>query len=395
MDPSRLEVWAVSVPVYFVLSHARVRWSHHLLLHVKLDGNGGWGSTPLYDRAPHELPAIRRELLEPLGAQVGQVDPALLRATAFRSLAGLPDVANALDQALLEIEARRRGLSVARLLGGSGRAVPITEQLFVVEPHAAVKQARAMCARGVTSIKLKVAGVPKSDVRLVEAVREAVGTDVRLRVDANRGYDVAKALAVAPTFAALGVDEWEEPVAGGLKAVAAVRAGTPLRVMLDESVRTRADLDAVLAAGAVDSLNLKLGRVGGVTAADGFRTDCLSAGVAVSMGCAEDIGPGMSAILHASAAWKPVSTEGVGWVRLGVDVAKPSPQVVGGSVEVGDEPGWGLDLVPDLHPSANTGFGAARLVHESAWGARFRTWSWLNRQRQRADVAVARAKKAL
>src|SRR5207237_8682827 len=116
--------------------------------------------------------------------------------------------------------------------------------------------------------------------------------------------------ALASRLHELDSARWEEPIAGSFADLARLRSATSLEVILDESIRTLDDLDEALAAGALDGLNVKLGRVGGITSAERFRAACASAGVAVSIGCAEDVGPAMAAILHASAAWRPVETEG-------------------------------------------------------------------------------------
>ncbi len=90
----------------------------------------------------------------------------------------------------------------------------------------------------------------------------------------------------------------------------------------------------------------------------------------------------MAAILHAARAWRPGETEGIGWLRLGVDIAEPRPRVVGGRVEVGAAPGWGLQVEP------------RGLVPETRWGLGFRAAGWLGEQRRRlarARLLAARA----
>ena len=120
---------------------------------------------------------------------------------------------------------------------------------------------------------------------------------MRLRVDANRGYTFAGALAIAPRLRSLAIDEWEEPLDGSFEELSRLRSETGLAVILDESVRSRDDLERALDRDAFDVLNIKLARIGGITAALDYRARCLAAGRDILLGCNEDIGFGMAAIL--------------------------------------------------------------------------------------------------
>jgi L-alanine-DL-glutamate epimerase-like enolase superfamily enzyme len=377
----RADVWMLTVPTDFRIARSRIRYSHHVLVRITAQDEVGWGAAPLYARAPHELRGVVADAV-PRALAGADDDLEEARARAAAALAAFPDVLSAVDGALWDLSGRRAGRSVASLLGASTRRVPITEQLFVVSPERGRRELAAIRARGVSNVKVKLSGDADADLRLVAALRDAGGDDLGLRVDANRAYPLPRAIALAPRLRELGVVRWEEPIGGSFAAVAQLRSATPLEVILDESIRTRADLEQALSAGALDVLNLKLGRVGGITSGERLRSECASAGVAVSIGCAEDLGPAMAAILHAAAAWSPVETEGVGWMRLGVDVAEPSPEVSGGEVELADAPGWGIEVRPEAVAFA--------LVHEREWTRRFVARSWARRQEQRVANLAAR-----
>jgi L-alanine-DL-glutamate epimerase-like enolase superfamily enzyme len=110
-----------------------------------------------------------------------------------------------------------------------------------------------------------------------------------------------------------------------------------------------ADLEQAIAAEALDILNIKLTRIGGISHALAYVARCRQAGVALSIGCAEDIGPGMASILHLSAALPDLySTEGMGYLRLGTDVIATPLPVVAGQVALPDGPGLGVALLPDF-----------------------------------------------
>jgi L-alanine-DL-glutamate epimerase-like enolase superfamily enzyme len=329
-------------------------------------------------------------VLDGLEATLDPGQPAAARAHVAEALTAAPDVRSALDGALWELEALAAGCSVARLLGASTSSVPVTEQLFAVaaaQPREAWPRIRD---RGTRCLKVKVSGDPAVDLSMLRRLRETVGPDVRLRIDANRGYTVDDARRVAEGLPTLGIDEWEEPVAASYGEVARLRAETGLRVILDECIRSHDDLENALACGAVDVLNLKLSRLGGITAALAYRERCALDGVEVLLGCNEDLGPGMAAVLHAAAAWQPFETEGVGWLRLGLDLGAPSPMPSAGRVELGDAPGWGLTVEPRTSARRASSRDLPQPVHVSSWTASFAAASIARKQHERACNVVPR-----
>jgi len=388
---NRVDWWLLTVPIDERIARTRIRYSHHLLARIRARDHDGWGAAPLYARAPHQVRGLR-PILEELASSLDVARPADARARCAALLAAAPDVGNAVDGALWELEAIQAGCSVAALLGATVTSVPVTEQLFaaaVARPEEAWPPIRE---RGTRALKVKVCGDPEQDLRLLRRLRRVVGGETRLRIDANRGYSPEQARRLADGLERLGIAEWEEPAAGDFEQIAQLREQTGLRVILDESVRSRAQLEDAIACNALDVLNLKLSRLGGITAALEYRGLCGAAGVDVLLGCNEDVGPGMAAVLHAAAAWRPFETEGVGWLRLGLDVASPSPVVVDGCVEISSRPGWGLTVEPRTHGRA--GPARRRLpqpVHISSWSRPYAALSVARQQHQRACNAWLRA----
>ena len=388
----QVDWWLLTVPMNARIAGARIRYSHHVLVRLHTPEVDAWGAAPLYARAPHQVRGLRPRL-GAVAACLDPSDPAAARAACADALADAPDVLSAIDGGLWELEALQAGCSVASVLGARTRSVTITEQLFAdaaTRPDLAWPEHRR---RGTSTLKVKVCGRPEVDLETLGRLRETVGDEVRLRIDANRGYSFDDALRVAPHLAALGVEELEEPLSAGFEAVARIRRETGLRVILDESIRSRDDLERALACGALDLLNLKLSRLGGITAADEYRRRCAQAGVGVVIGCNEDLGPAMAAVLHAAAAWSPFETEGLGWLRLGLDLADPSPELAGGAVDIGVGPGWGLQVSAETRArSRSTPLPLPQPVHVSGWSTSFAARSRVRRQRQRATNALLRAR---
>ena len=113
-----------------------------------------------------------------------------------RRVQGNPFARAAVEMALWDLNGRALGVPVHRLLGGRVRdRVPLSWSLAVEDPEAEVAEARDLVARGHRIFKIKTAAHPVAhDVERVRRIREAVGPDVSLRVDANQGWDRATAL---------------------------------------------------------------------------------------------------------------------------------------------------------------------------------------------------------
>ena len=123
------------------------------------------------------------------------------------------------------------------------------------------------------------------DVARVGAVREVLGPDVLLRVDANGAWTPTEALAAMARLAPCGVASVEQPIPpGSPEAFARLRAESPLPLVADESVVTPADAEALIAAGAVDGVNVRVSKCGGFTQSVAIARRAAAAGLEVQVG---------------------------------------------------------------------------------------------------------------
>lgn len=172
---------------------------------------------------------------------------------------------SAAEMALLDLAARTKDLSVARLLGGAPRPLQVLRIIPVKAPHEMAEIASALVAEGYRALKLKVTGNIDDDKARIAAVRAAAGPDATLIVDANQTYDVKGALRLEAALRPHHIWSLEQPVrAEDREGMARVRRGAQARIEADEGLFRNADLGAVLAANAADGISLKLARSGGL-----------------------------------------------------------------------------------------------------------------------------------
>ena len=302
-----------------------------------------------------------------------------------------PGLAFALDTALWDWYGQHQNQSVATLLGGiHHNPIPITEQIFIDDWEKSQQELQDILDRGTTRLKVKIGFSPAKDSQLIQQVRQFVGPNVEIRVDANRAYTLTDTIDMYKQFADLGVLAAEEPINDKDRAsLQQFRQKTGLPVMLDESILTLSDLKEAIIAQAIDSLNIKLTRVGGISLARHYRQLCDEAGISISLGCNEDLGPGMAAILHMAAATANLySTEGIGHLRLGADFITEAMPIEHGAVTLPSGLGLGVSLPANFPTHLNSRTHIFNLMQTSPLIVQ--GYSHFFRNRQRATTALYR-----
>ncbi len=172
---------------------------------------------------------------------------------------GPPSARHGAEQALLGWLAAQRGTTVAKLLGARDGARVRVNALV-----ADADQAEAAVQAGFDTVKVKVGRASvDDDVRRVRAIRRAVGPEVALRLDANRGWQLEEAEVALRRLGDVGIELIEEPTRS-LEGLASLRGLA--RIGADESVRTEADLEHVLEREAADVVVVKPMLVGSLLA---------------------------------------------------------------------------------------------------------------------------------
>jgi muconate cycloisomerase len=236
----------------------------------------------------------------------------------------------AIEMALLDLQGQALGVPAYRLLGGraGGASEPSDDPgirlkfvVGAVEPALAAKRAHVMVERGWQAIKVKVGrhDHPRADVERLRAVRDAIGPDTWLSVDANGGYTVDQAVWAAAHFEPLGVALFEQPTRrGDHAAMAEVRRRSGIPVMADESVFTPQDAIDIIRAGAADVLSLYPGKHGGVRPTQHIARIAEAAGLPCTIGSNLEREVATAAMAHVT-----VSTANIQCERFPGDLIGP------------------------------------------------------------------------
>jgi muconate cycloisomerase len=234
--------------------------------------------------------ALVHEVLAPLLVGADPFDIEWLSRRLDRAAFANSFAKGALEMALLDLQGQSLGVQVYRLLGGHpGHAEGIRLKFVVgaVEPELAAQRARRMVERGWRAIKVKVGRHPhpQADVDRLHAVREAIGPQTWLSVDANGGYTVDQAVWVAPRLEKLDVALFEQPTRrGDHAAMAEVRSRSGIPIMADESVFTPQDAIDVIRARAADVFSIYPGKHGGIRPTQHIARIAEAAGIPCTIG---------------------------------------------------------------------------------------------------------------
>jgi L-alanine-DL-glutamate epimerase-like enolase superfamily enzyme len=321
------------------------------------DGAHGWGEVwcNFPPTGAEHRARLLRSLFAPLVAGLDAARPERVRAALeakTRTLAiqcGEPgtfaQVIAGIDQACWDLAARRAGSPLWKHLGGtSGRVRVYASGLG---PDAVVETALARRAEGYRAWKLKIGMDAARDRANLASLRDTLGTDATIMVDANQAWSPAAALERIAELVPLSPHWVEEPIAADepLEAwsLLAERAGLPLAA--GENLRGEAAFDAAIAGGHLRFLQPDVGKWGGISGCREVASRAIECGLAV---CPHWLagGVGLAASMHLLAA-----AGGGGYAEVD---ANPNPlreevfpfQVVDGWASLPDAPGLGVE--PDL-----------------------------------------------
>jgi muconate cycloisomerase len=201
---------------------------------------------------------------------------------------------------------------------------------------------------GFRSAKIKVGGGIKADRDRIKAVREAVGSEFKLRIDANEGYDADTSIELAHMMAPFDLQLFEQPVPShdiaGMARVRREAAGIP--IMADESVLDHASLIRIIQAGAADIVKVKVMKQGGIYNTRRMIATAEAAGIQCVLGHGFGLGINTMAEIMLAATSRNVmeGIECVGPLKTADDIVTHKLDLTSGSLALPSGPGLGVAL---------------------------------------------------
>ena len=263
-------------------------------------------------------------------------------ATAFNST-----IKSAFDMALYDLAAKKAQQPLYKFLGGSNSKKLETDITVGIDtPASMAAQALEFRKKGFRIIKVKLGKDPKQDVERIRQIRQAVGTDLKLRIDANQGWDFDGAVYALQHLNEFDIQFCEQPMRyWNDHKLPELKKLSPIAIMADESVFSHHDAKRLINADACDSVNIKFAKSGGILEAILINKVCEENKIPCMMGGMLESRVALSAFAHFALANDNVVYYDMDTCMLG---HKQDP-VTGGVayngyyVEVPDTPGIGAD----------------------------------------------------
>jgi L-alanine-DL-glutamate epimerase-like enolase superfamily enzyme len=288
---TRIRAYRVALPLH----EGSYKWSggksvsvfDSTLVEVETDkGLTGWGEVcPL---GPFYLPAYgpgARTGIAEIGQHLIGLDPrelAVLNRRMDAALKGHPYVKSAIDMACWDILGKATAQPLCLLLGGRfGESVELYRAISQESPAKMAASVARYRGEGYRKFQLKVGGDPDEDVARIRAVRAKLQAGDVLVADANTGWLTHQALRVVRAVS--DVDVYVEQPCLSYQECLTVRRRTSHPFVLDETIDGVDTLLRAHADGAMDVVNLKISKVGGLSKARQIRDLCVSLGIAMTI----------------------------------------------------------------------------------------------------------------
>jgi len=352
---TKIEIFKINVSYKKPISVSLGRVTHAnnigIKIHTNQEGLYGVGEASPFSFITGDTQDGDFELAKMLAKLLMGKNPLEIEDRIFdmnRQLKLNPTIISAFDIALFDILGKYTNLPLYALWGGKNNRVITTDMTIGIDtPEVMAKEALSFKKEGFPAIKVKLGEETKSDVARIKAIREAIGLDIPLRIDANQGWDTVTAIKTLKELEKYNIEHCEEPILRWNNTdLAYVRSKSPIPIMADESVFDHMDAFRLASMKACDYFNIKLAKSGGLNNALKIISIAEASGIKSQVGCMSETRLGLTALAHLVVARKNI-------VHFDLDSALQLTEdpVIGGItygengiVIVPDTPGIGADF---------------------------------------------------
>jgi L-alanine-DL-glutamate epimerase-like enolase superfamily enzyme len=178
---------------------------------------------------------------------------------------GNSSIKSAFDIALYDIASQHSNLPLFRFLSGDNRKSLVTDYTVSIgDAYKMADDALKIKKRGFQVIKVKLGESKEKDVERIRLIREAIGNDLPLRIDANQGWKTHEAIQILSALAPYNIQHCEEPIARyDFMELPEIKKQSPIPIMADESCCDHHDAKRLIDIAACDHFNIKLGKSSG------------------------------------------------------------------------------------------------------------------------------------
>jgi len=350
-----VKIYPIQIPLVepFKIALGETRVAHSIMVEVVTDENIlGYGEASptaritgeTYNQALVNLEYLKHELIgeDPLCIE-------RLEEKINNSLLGSTSVKAALNMALYDILGKYVGKPLYVMFGAYRSSFETDITIGIKDLESTVKDAIKHVDSGFKKLKVKVGIDPKEDIERVKRIRDAIGYKIALRLDANQGWSPKQAVSTIKAVERYEIELVEQPVPywdiDGLKYV---KDNVETPIIADESIHTARDAIELIRRDAVDGLNIKIMKCGGIREAFRIAHVAEARGLKCMIGCMIETRLALSAAAHVVA-----STKNIVYIDLDGNTSLADEPLTGGIrlehgvIYMPEAPGLGVELDRD------------------------------------------------
>jgi len=354
MNIKEIHLAQLSIPLIrpFITAVRRTDCVNDVVVMIKTDkgaiGYGSAASTPAItgDNTESIIMAIQT-ILGPqlIGRSISELNH-LLQMTNQAMIANTSAKA-AIDMALHDLFAQYCGIPLYQLLGGNKNSGESCITISVKNSDEMVNDALELVQQGYKTLKIKLGLNPKDDKQRISAIRQAIGNDLTLLVDANQGWSYDDSLQMIRYFEEkqLNIPLVEQPVkANDLASLKKIKEQVACKIIADEACFSPEDTLNLAQINACDGINIKLMKSAGLANAQAIYHIAKTANMQIMVGCMLESPIGIAAITSFAlskpdilyADLDPIFLISENYVRGGA-------QIKGNKIILSDKPGLGIE----------------------------------------------------
>ncbi len=344
----------LKIPVDIRMSTGRVTSTSHLIVQIQADSVKGVGEGTPYLTEIHNVYTLAEKIARALkGKDVIEALEILPKMQQRMASDVRFDYAPflAYETALIDIVSKSTKATFSRLLGGTFRdSIPVCGPITLWYPHIMAKVAEKwVFGKRVNHLKVKVSGVVERDATNLQCIRDAIGYDVLLRIDANQAYkNVRKAADSIKKLEKFKIGIVEQPIKWqDLDGLRNLRKLVAPKIMIDESLRKPSDIDLIAEKEAADIINFHPSKLGCLTITKKAIEKTVGLGLEYMIGSALLTGVGVASLSHLAASIEKLCypSEEIGlYEGFGRDIISNPLEVHNGCIRLPNGCGLGVAL---------------------------------------------------
>lgn len=311
---------------------------------VLVNMDGAWGESSPTSFYNEDVDTVA-DALEQIGnLSLGDLDyPEDVELAMSRAVQGNQSAKAAVDIAIYDRLAQKLGVPLYKLFGKNPNKEMITSFTIGIDTVEVMLQ-KVEKAKSYDILKIKLGKDVDFDIGVMKEIRRAVGNKT-LRVDSNGGWTLAQARKALPVMADLGVEYVEQPLyKGSHEELRELKKDAPLPIFVDEDSMVAADLPKLV--GAVDGINIKLMKSGGITEARRMVALAQTYGFQLMIGCMIETSVAITAAAHFAPFCEFLDLDGN--ILISNDPFAGAGCDERGRMTLPDKPGLGVELRPEF-----------------------------------------------